>query len=362
MNQIINPDFDNDGIDDPYDNCYSVPNPDQNDNDGDGIGDPCDNDDDNDGVNDLLDNCRNESNSSQDDFDNDGLGDKCDIDDDNDGYNDIDDVFPLDENEWADFDQDGVGNNEDKDDDNDNWSDEIETLCNTNPFDTQNYPGDYDSDLIPDCIDEDLDNDGYKNDLDIFPYDSSEWSDNDKDSIGDNADLDDDNDNWTDLEEIECLSDPLDSDSIPEDFDQDGDPNCFDLDDDNDGYNDTFDAFPFDSSEWSDTDLDGVGDNSDNDFNGDGLVDDKLFPTEFISPNGDGINDSWVIVNSEFFPNCEVWIYTRMGQLIYNSKRYNNDWSGLYNGQPLPESSYVYLIDKNGDGEIDQKGWIYIAR
>ena len=60
------------------------------------------------------------------------------------------------------------------------------------------------------------------------------------------------------------------------------------------------DAFPFDSSEWIDTDLDGVGDNSDNDFNGDGLVDDKLFPTEFISPNGDGINDSWVIVNAEF--------------------------------------------------------------
>ena len=92
------------------------------------------------------------------------------------------------------------------------------------------------------------------------------------------------------------------------------------------------------------------------------MVDDKLFPTEFISPNGDGINDSWVIVNAEFFPNCEVWIYTRMGQLIYNSKRYNNDWSGLYNGQPLPESSYVYLIDNNGDGKIDQKGWFYIAR
>ena len=34
----------------------------------------------------------------------------------------------------------------------------------------------------------------------------------------------------------------------------------------------------------------------------------------------------------------------------------------IYNGQSLPESSYVYLIDKNGDGEIDQKGWIYIAR
>ena len=72
-----------------------------------------------------------------------------------------------------------------------------------------------------------------------------------------------------------------------------------------------------------------------------------LYAPNAFSPDGDGINDSWVIVNAEFFPNCEVWIYTRMGQLIYNSKRYNNDWSGLYNGQPLPESSYVYLIDNN---------------
>ena len=47
---------------------------------------------------------------------------------------------------------------------------------------------------------------------------------------------------------------------------------------------------------------------------------------------------------------------------LFITQRYNNDWSGLYNGQPLPESSYVYLIDNNGDGKIDQKGWIYIAR
>lgn len=37
------PDFDNDGVADGVDNCYSTPNPDQKDSDNDGVGDVCDN-------------------------------------------------------------------------------------------------------------------------------------------------------------------------------------------------------------------------------------------------------------------------------------------------------------------------------
>jgi len=29
---------------------------------------------------------------------------------------------------------------------------------------------------------------------------------------------------------------------------------------------------------------------------------------------------------------------------------------------PLPESSYIYLIDKEGDGVVDLKGWVYLTR
>ena len=43
---------------------------------------------------------------------------------------------------------------------------------------------------------------------DVFPLDSTEWVDTDGDGVGDNADLNDDGDAWTDAEETSCGSDP----------------------------------------------------------------------------------------------------------------------------------------------------------
>ena len=354
-------------------------------------------DSDNDGVDDENDNCITNFNPLQEDYDNDNIGNICDNDDDNDGYLDSNDEFPLNPNEWSDYDKDGLGDNQDNDDDNDNWPDSIEISCDTNPLDNSSYPGDYDGDLIPNCEDQDDDNDGYLDDQDEFPENELEWKDNDQDGIGDNEDQDDDQDGYTDNDESTCNSDPLDPDSTPDDFDQDFIPNCTDLDDDNDGcldnedsfpldyyecldndndgigdnadndddndgVSDSQDAFPLDPTEQKDTDGDGIGDNSDSDYNSDGLPDDVVFPSQFFSPNGDGINDTWKVVNTNLFPNCEVWIYTRSGELIYNKKGYTNDWAGLLNGEPLPEASYVYMVDPDGDGTIDLKGWIYLTR
>ena len=60
----------------------------------------------------------------------------------------------------------------------------------------------------------------------------SECSDFDSDGIGDNADLDDDNDGWEDVEELSCGTDQFDSSSYPSDVDSDGLCNGLDPDDD----------------------------------------------------------------------------------------------------------------------------------
>ena len=123
--------------------------------------------------------------------------------------------------------------------------------------------------------------------VDKFPLDPQEWYDNDNDGIGDNEDLDDDNDGWFDLIEPICGTDPMNELSIPQDNDGDRDCDMTDNDDDNDGTMDSEDAFPMDDSEQIDLDGDGVGDNSDLDDDGDGWLDE----TELICAEASGQGD-----------------------------------------------------------------------
>ncbi len=68
-----------------------------------------------------------------------------------------------------------------------------------------------------------------------------------------------------------------------------------------------------------------------------------------FSPNGDGINDAWVIEYLDSYPGCEVEVYNRGGQIVYRSVGYDKPWDGLYRGKPLPVGTYYYFINpKNG--------------
>jgi gliding motility-associated-like protein len=84
-----------------------------------------------------------------------------------------------------------------------------------------------------------------------------------------------------------------------------------------------------------------------------------------FTPNGDGINDTWFIEDIDQFPNAHIIVYSRWEQVVFESKGgYKNDWDGVYqnNSAPLPDGSYAYVIDLEGDGIMDQSGWIYITR
>nr|WP_321236031.1 gliding motility-associated C-terminal domain-containing protein [uncultured Psychroserpens sp.] len=87
-----------------------------------------------------------------------------------------------------------------------------------------------------------------------------------------------------------------------------------------------------------------------------------------FSPNGDGVNEFFVIDCIETFPNNRLEIYNRWGNIVYETRGYRNDWDGTSNGRAvlsegdkLPVGTYYYVIDL-GDGSEPKVGWLYINR
>ncbi|AOW20936.1 hypothetical protein LPB138_09740 [Urechidicola croceus] len=176
-------DLDGDGVLDSDDNCPSVANADQADNDGDGIGDVCDDDDDDDTVLDIDDNCPLTANTNQLDTDGDGLGDVCDDDDDDDTVLDINDNCPLTANtDQSDLDNDGEGDVCDNDIDGDN----VPNLVDNCLLVSNSSQGDNDNDGLGDACDDDDDNDGVIDAQDNCPLTPNpDQSDVDRDGLGD---------------------------------------------------------------------------------------------------------------------------------------------------------------------------------
>ena len=75
-----------------------------------------------------------------------------------------------------------------------------------------------------------------------------------------------------------------------------------------------------------------------------------------FTPNGDGVNDYWEIPYADQYPDIEVQIFNRWGQLVYHRKGYGDAseamWDGksMKNNKDLPMGTYLYVIMPN-DGE-----------
>ena len=209
-----------------------------------------------------------------DDFDGDGIPNDSDPDDDNDGYDDDYDAFPLDPTEWDDADGDGIGSNTDTDDDGDGWSDLEEADCLTDASSAFSVPEDYDGDWVCDIVDVDDDNDGVDDDYDCAPYDASISLLDCNGVCGGSSSLDacgvcdGDNSACADCAGVPNGDSVIDACGVCT-----NDPSSCGIDSDEDGVDDDDDAFPDDSTEWADTDGDGVGDNADTDDDDDGWSD-----------------------------------------------------------------------------------------
>ena len=86
----------------------------------------------------------------------------------------------------------------------------------------------------------------------------------------------------------------------------------------------------------------------------------------YISPNGDGVNDAWVLPSALFaqYPNLKVIIYNRWGNIIWRSKGvYQNNWSGVnIDNANLPDGVYYYMIELKPNLEENLTGFIEVMR
>jgi gliding motility-associated-like protein len=87
-------------------------------------------------------------------------------------------------------------------------------------------------------------------------------------------------------------------------------------------------------------------------------------PMEAFTPNGDGINDYWLITTGNCLKAAKAQVFNRYGAKVFESNDYHNDWKGTYNGKPLPDGTYYFMITYtllNGKTEY-KKGNVTILR
>lgn len=75
-----------------------------------------------------------------------------------------------------------------------------------------------------------------------------------------------------------------------------------------------------------------------------------LKPSNAFSPNGDGVNDQWIIKYIETYPDVTVQIFNRHGERVFFTNKYHEQpFDGQHHNKALPVGTYYYIIDpKNG--------------
>jgi gliding motility-associated-like protein len=83
-----------------------------------------------------------------------------------------------------------------------------------------------------------------------------------------------------------------------------------------------------------------------------------------FSPNGDGLNDLFVIDNIEEYAKNHVSIYSQWGQILWDKEKYDNVtnvWDGKDNGgNELAFGTYFCIIEI--DGKVEEKHWVELTR
>ena len=92
------------------------------------------------------------------------------------------------------------------------------------------------------------------------------------------------------------------------------------------------------------------------------IVVERLWVPDAFTPNRDGVNDVWVLHGIEAFPDAEITIFNRWGEVIYwSQKGYTEPFTGIFQGNELATGPYPYII-KPAPRHPELRGTVSILR
>lgn len=94
-------------------------------------------------------------------------------------------------------------------------------------------------------------------------------------------------------------------------------------------------------------------------------INNQLFIPTGFTPDGDPKNETFVILGLESYPNNELKVFNRWGNLVYSKKQYDNSWGGFPNvssasfgSGKLPAATYFYILELNKNDEKPKTGYV----
>jgi gliding motility-associated-like protein len=69
-----------------------------------------------------------------------------------------------------------------------------------------------------------------------------------------------------------------------------------------------------------------------------------------LTPNGDGLNDIFVIRNLLVYDYRKIVIFNRWGKAVYTSEGYNNDWDG----KGVSDGVYFVVVTILNNGVLEE--------
>lgn len=121
------------------------------------------------------------------------------------------------------------------------------------------------------------------------------------------------------------------------------------------------DARPLETTAFTLTVTDQFGCENSDELTVEVINDYKLLISNVLTPNGDGKNDTWKILNADAFEVLHIEVYDRWGSQVYTADNYTDAWDGNVNLDALPEGTYFYLITFDESDQV-YKGAVSILR